>query len=73
MIPPYFLTERLILRFFPINWNATFCINYLIISLLEEKKAFPFQLFQLFQLFFQHIPSTPIFIYIYIYIIYINN
>ena len=66
MIPPYFLTERL--RFFPINWNATFCINYLIISLLEEKKAFPFQLFQLFQLIFQHIPPTPIFIYI-IYII----
>lgn len=68
MIPPYFLTERLRLRFFPINWNATFCINYLIISLLEEKKAFPFQLFQLFQLIFQHIPPTPIFIYI-IYII----
>ena len=38
MIPPYFLTERLRLRFFPINWNATFCINYLIISLLEESK-----------------------------------
>ena len=73
MIPPYFLTETLRLRLLPINWNATFCINYLIISLLEEKKAFPFQLFQLFQLFFQHIPSTPIFIYIYIYIIYINN
>lgn len=70
MIPPYFLTETLRLRLLPINWNATFCINYLIISLLEEKKAFPFQLFQLFQLFFQHIPSTPIFIYIYIYIIY---
>ena len=70
MIPPYFLTETLRLRLLPINWNATFCINYLIISLLEEKKAFPFQLFQLFQLFFQHIPSTPIFIYIYIYNIY---
>lgn len=40
-------------------------VNNLIMSLLEEKKAFQFQLFQLF---FQHIPSTPIFIYIYIYI-----
>ena len=39
-------------------------VNNLIMSLLEEKKAFPFQLFQLF---FQHIPPTPIFIYIYIY------
>ena len=38
-------------------------VNNLIMSLLEEKKAFPFQLFQLF---FQHIPPTPIFIY-YIY------
>ncbi len=66
MIPPYFLTERLRLRLLQINWNAIFCINYLIISLLEEKKAFPFQLFQLFQLIFQHIPPTPIFIYIYI-------
>ena len=42
-------------------------VNNLIMSLLEEKKAFPFQLFQLF---FQHIPPTPIFIYIYIYYIY---
>ena len=42
-------------------------VNNLIMSLLEEKKAFPFQLFQLF---FQHIPPTPIFIYIYIYHIY---
>lgn len=67
MIPPYFLTETLRLRLLPINWNATFCINYLIISILEEKKAFPSQLFQLFQLIFQHIPPTPIFIYIYIY------
>lgn len=40
-------------------------VNNLIMSLLEEKKAFQFQLFQLF---FQHIPSTPIFIYICIYI-----
>lgn len=64
MIPPYFLTERLRLRFFPINWNATFCINYLIISLLEKEEAFQFQLFQLF---FQHILSTLIYIYIYIY------
>ena len=47
MIPPYFLTERLRLRFFPINWNANFCINYLIISLLEKEEAFQFQLFQL--------------------------
>ena len=38
MIPPYFLTETLRLRLLPINWNATFCINYLIISLLEESK-----------------------------------
>lgn len=67
MIPPYFLTERLRLRLLPINWNATFFINYLIISLLEEEEAF---LFQLFQLFFQHIPSTPIFTYIFIYYIY---
>ena len=43
MIPPYFLTERLRLRFFPINWNATFCINYLIISLLVKEEAFLFQ------------------------------
>ena len=42
-------------------------VNNLIMSLLEEKKAFPFQLFQLF---FQHIPPTPIF-YIYLYILYI--
>ena len=67
MIPPYFFTESLRLRFFPINWNATFCINYLIISLLEKEEAFQFQLFQLF---FQHISSTPIFIYIFIYYIY---
>ena len=68
MIPPYFFTETTETEIFQINWNAIFCINYLIISLLEEKKAFPFQLFQLFQLIFQHIPPTPIFIYI-IYII----
>ena len=67
MIPPYFFTETTETEIFQINWNAIFCINYLIISLLEEKKAF---LFQLFQLFFQHIPSTPIFIYIFIYYIY---
>ena len=67
MIPPYFFTETTETEIFQINWNAIFCINYLIMSLLEERKAFPFQLFQLF---FQHIPSTPIFIYIYIYIIY---
>ena len=65
MIPPYFLTETLRLRLLPINWNATFYINYLIISLLEKEEAFQFQLFQLF---FQHIPSTLLFIYI-IYII----
>ena len=67
MIPPYFFTERLRLRFFPINWNATFCINYLIISLLEKEEAFQFQLFQLI---FQHISYAPIF-YIYLYILYI--
>ncbi len=67
MIPPYFFTERLRLRFFPINWNANFCINYLIISLLEKEEAFQFQLFQLF---FQHIHPTLLFIYIYIYYIY---
>ena len=67
MIPPYFLTERLRLRFFPINWNANFCINYLIISLLEKEEAFQFQLFQLF---FQHIHPTLLFAYIYIYYIY---
>ena len=71
MIPPYFFTETTETEIFQINWNAIFCINYLIISLLEKKKAFPFQLFQLFQLFFQHIHSTPIYIYIYIYILYI--
>ena len=42
-------------------------VNHLIINLLEEKKAFQFQLFQLF---FQHIPPTPIFLYIFIYYIY---
>ena len=67
MIPPYFLLRQLRLRLLPINWNATFFINYLIISLLEEEEAFQFQLFQLF---FQHIPSTPIFTYIFIYYIY---
>lgn len=66
MIPPYFLLRQLRLRLLPINWNATFFINYLIISLLEKEEAFPFQLFQLI---FQHIPPTPIF-YIY-YILYI--
>ena len=65
MIPPYFFTETTETEIFQINWNAIFCINYLIISLLGKEEAF-----QLFQLFFQHIPSTPIFIYIYIYIIY---
>ena len=49
MIPPYFFTETTETEIFQINWNAIFCINYLIISLLEEKKAFQFQ-FQLFQL-----------------------
>lgn len=65
MIPPYFFTETTETEIFQINWNAIFCINYLIISLLGKEEAF-----QLFQLFFQYIPSTPIFIYIYIYIIY---
>ena len=63
MIPPYFFTETTETEIFQINWNAIFCINYLIISLLEEEEAFQFQLFQLF---FQHIPPTPIYIY-YIY------
>lgn len=67
MIPPYFLTERLRLRFFNSIGTLFFCINYLIISLLEEEEAFQFQLFQLF---FQHIPSTPIFMYIFIYYTY---
>ncbi len=43
MIPPYFFTETTETEIFQINWNAIFCINYLIMSLLEEKKAFPFQ------------------------------
>jgi hypothetical protein len=43
------------------------CVNHLILSLLEKEEAFQFQLFQLF---FQHIPPTPIFINIYIYYIY---
>ena len=68
MIPPYFLTETLRLRLLPINWNATFFINYLIISLLEEEEAFQFQLFQLFF----SISLIPLF-YIYIYIYYIYN
>ena len=38
MIPPYFLTERLRLRFFKSIGTLFFCINYLIISLLEESK-----------------------------------
>lgn len=67
MIPPYFFTETTETEIFQINWNAIFCINYLIISLLEEKKAFQFQLFQLI---FQHIHPTLLFIYIYIYYIY---
>ena len=58
MIPPYFFTETTETEIFQINWNAIFYINYLIISLLEEKKAFPFQLFQLFQLFFHPNLST---------------
>ena len=67
MIPPYFFTETTETEIFQINWNAIFCINYLIISLLEKEEAFQFQLFQLI---FQHIPPTPIFIYIFIYYIY---
>lgn len=63
MIPPYFFTETTETEIFQINWNAIFCINYLIISLLEEKKAFPFQLFQLFQLIFS-ISHLPLFLYI---------
>ena len=43
------------------------CVNHLTISLLEKEEAFQFQLFQLF---FQHIPPIPIFIYIFIYYIY---
>lgn len=69
MIPPYFLTETLRLRLLPINWNATFYINYLIISLLEKEEAFQFQLFQLFF----SISLLPSFLYIFIYIIYIIN
>lgn len=69
MIPPYFLTETLRLRLLPINWNATFYINYLIISLLEKEKAFQFQLFQLFF----SISLLPSFLYIFIYNIYIIN
>ena len=69
MIPPYFLTETLRLRLLPINWNATFYINYLIISLLEKEEAFQFQLFQLFF----SISLLPPFLYIFIYIIYIIN
>lgn len=38
MIPPYFFTETTETEIFQINWNAIFCINYLIISLLEESK-----------------------------------
>ena len=49
------------------NWNAIFCTNYLIISLLEKEKAFQFQLFQLI---FQHIHPTLFYIYFYIYYIY---
>ena len=67
MIPPYFFTETTETEIFQINWNAIFCINYLIISLLEKEEAFQFQLFQLI---FQHIPPTLIYIYIYIYYIY---
>ena len=67
MIPPYFFTETTETEIFQINWNATFCVNYLIISLLEKEEAF-----QLFQLIFQHIHTTPI-LYISIYIIYIIN
>ena len=66
MIPPYFLTERLRLRFFPINWNATFCINYLIISLLEESKL------ENLPINFSAYPSYPHF-YIYLYVYYIYN
>ena len=69
MIPPYFLLRQLRLRLLPINWNATFFINYLIISLLEEEEAFQFQLFQLFF----SISLLPLFLYIYLYIIYIIN
>ncbi len=69
MIPPYFLTETLRLRLLPINWNATFYINYLIISLLEKEEAFQFQLFQ----FFFSISLLPSFLYIFIYNIYIIN
>ena len=40
MIPPYFFTETTETEIFQINWNAIFCINYLIICLLGKEEAF---------------------------------
>ena len=45
-------------------------VNHLIISLLEESRLKKSSRFQIFQLFFLHIPPTSIFIYIYICYIY---
>ena len=71
MIPPYFLTERLRLRLLPINWNATFCINYLIINLLEESKLENLPDSKSSNYFFC-ISILPLF-FVYIYIYYIYN
>ena len=46
-------------------------VNHLIISLLEESRLKKSSRFQIFQLFFLHIPPT--FIFTYIYILYIYN
>ena len=35
---PLFFNWETETEIFQINWNATFCINYLIISLLKESK-----------------------------------
>ena len=67
MIPPYFFTETTETEIFQINWNAIFCINYLIISLLEEEESVPVPVITVVPIIFSAYPFYPYF-YIYLYI-----
>lgn len=66
MIPPYFFTETTETEIFQINWNAIFCINYLIISLLEEESV-PVPVIPVVPIIFSAYPFYSYF-YIYLYI-----
>ena len=67
MIPPFFFTETTETEIFQINWNAIFCINYLIISLLEEEESVPVPVIPVVPIIFSAYPFYPYF-YIYLYI-----